>query len=117
MNVVRKVLDIGLYAAPVGVPTILMVTGRVGYRRLASEKIALMFPESLRVGALADVVCFDKTGTLTYSVVGADCITVGTWLAPLLILWWVLTTLLPAYGWHTAASSICSCMCYQHSLA
>lgn len=72
VDVVRKVLDIGLYAAPVGLPTIMMVTGRVGYQRLARERIALMFPESLRIGALADVVCFDKTGTLTHSVVGAD---------------------------------------------
>jgi len=67
---VFKLADILLLAAPVGVPTVMLLIGRVGYRRLARENIALMFPEALKVGALADIVCFDKTGTLTHSVVG-----------------------------------------------
>jgi len=68
-DVVRKILDVCCYAAPIGVPTIMMMTGRIGHYRLARHKISLMFPESLKVGALADVVCFDKTGTLTHSAV------------------------------------------------
>lgn len=72
-DVVHKILDICCYAAPIGVPTILMMAGRVGHHRLAKHKISLMFPKSLKVGALADVVCFDKTGTLTHSAV---CLTV-----------------------------------------
>ncbi|KAL0048212.1 hypothetical protein WJX82_010068 [Trebouxia sp. C0006] len=67
-DVLRKIIDIMLYAVPVGVPTVMLLIGRIAYQRLAKEKIALMFPESLKVGALADVVCFDKTGTLTHSV-------------------------------------------------
>ncbi|KAL0030094.1 hypothetical protein WJX79_006699 [Trebouxia sp. C0005] len=67
-DVLRKIIDIILYAVPVGVPTVMLLIGRVAYQRLAKEKIALMFPESLKVGALADVVCFDKTGTLTHSM-------------------------------------------------
>jgi len=63
-EVLRKIIDIILYAVPVGVPTVMLLIGRIAYQRLAKEKIALMFPESLKVGALADVVCFDKTGTL-----------------------------------------------------
>lgn len=65
-----KLADILLLAAPVGVPTVMLLIGRVGYTRLARENIALMFPEALKVGALADIVCFDKTGILTHSVVG-----------------------------------------------
>ena len=69
-DVVFKLADILLLAAPVGVPTVMLLTGRVVYRRLARENIAWMFPEALKVGALADIVCFDKTGILTHSVVG-----------------------------------------------
>ena len=69
LDVVHKLLDICCYAAPIGVPTIMMMAGRIGYHRLARHKISLMFPKSLKVGALADVVCFDKTGTLTHSAV------------------------------------------------
>ena len=69
LDVVHKILDIWCYAAPIGVPTIMMMAGRIGYHRLARHKISLMFPKSLKIGALADVVCFDKTGTLTLSAV------------------------------------------------
>jgi P-type E1-E2 ATPase len=69
LDVVHKLLDICCYAAPIGVPTVMLMTGRIGYHRLAKHKISLMFPESLKFGALADVVCFDKTGTLTHSAV------------------------------------------------
>ena len=71
-DVLRKIIDIILYAVPVSVPTVMLLIGRVAYQRLAKERIALMFPESLKVGALADVVCFDKTGTLTHSVVSIN---------------------------------------------
>ena len=71
-DIVHKIVDIGCYAAPIGVPTIMMMAGRIGYHRLARHKISLMFPKSLKVGALADVVCFDKTGTLTHSAVCLD---------------------------------------------
>ncbi|DBA71773.1 TPA: hypothetical protein ACH3X2_011039 [Trebouxia sp. C0005] len=64
-DVVHKILDLCCYSAPVGVPTIMLMTGRIGYQRLAKHKISLMFPGALKAGALADVVCFDKTGTLT----------------------------------------------------
>ncbi|DBA94075.1 TPA: hypothetical protein ACH3X1_001723 [Trebouxia sp. C0004] len=67
-DVLRKIIDMILYAVPVGVPTVMLLIGRIAYQRLAKERIALTFPESLKVGALADVVCFDKTGTLTHSV-------------------------------------------------
>ncbi len=69
VDVVRKLLDMLMYAAPVGVPTVMMIIGNIGTVRLARENISLMFPEALKLGALADVVCFDKTGTLTHSAV------------------------------------------------
>jgi P-type E1-E2 ATPase len=72
-DILRKIIDMILYAVPVGVPTVMLLIGRIAYQRLAKEKIALMFPESLKVGAIADVVCFDKTGTLTHSVVSLNC--------------------------------------------
>ncbi|KAL0027251.1 hypothetical protein WJX77_006828 [Trebouxia sp. C0004] len=67
LDVVQKILDTCCYAAPIGVPTIMLMAGQIGHHRLARHKIALMFAESLKLGALADVVCFDKTGTLTHS--------------------------------------------------
>ncbi len=71
-DILRKIIDIILYAVPVGVPTVMLLIGRIAYQRLAKEKIAVMFPESLKVGALADIVCFDKTGTLTHSRVSLN---------------------------------------------
>ena len=68
-DVVLRMLDMCLYAAPVGIPTVMLLVGRIAHHRLAREKISLMFPEALKVGALTDVVCFDKTGTLTHSAV------------------------------------------------
>ena len=65
----RKFLDILLYAAPVAIPSVMMMTGQIGHARLARDKISLKFPEALEIGGLSDVVCFDKTGTLTHSVV------------------------------------------------
>ena len=58
-----------LYSAPPGLPTVMVVIGRVGWHRLQKQKISLMFPEALGKGACADVVAFDKTGTLTHSTV------------------------------------------------
>ena len=68
-DVAFKLLDILLLAAPVGAPTILLLIIGIGYMRLARERINLLFPEALKVGALTDVVCFDKTGTLTHTAV------------------------------------------------
>ena len=69
-EVVRKLLDILTYAAPVGTPTIFMMIGRIGEVRLARGNMRLKFPDAMQLGGMADVVCFDKTGTLTHSVVG-----------------------------------------------
>ena len=68
-NIVRRVLDMILYSAPVAIPSVLLMTGQIGHARLARSNISLQMPEALEMGGLADVVCFDKTGTLTHSVV------------------------------------------------
>ena len=68
-QVVHRLLDILTYAAPVGIPTVFMTIGRIGYVRMAKDNLDLKFPEAMQLGGMADVVCFDKTGTLTHSVV------------------------------------------------
>lgn len=68
-DVAFKLLDILVLAAPVGAPTILLLIIGIGYMRLAKDRINLLIPEALKVGALTDVVCFDKTGTLTHTAV------------------------------------------------
>ena len=72
-QVVHRLLDILTYAAPVGTPTVFMLMGRIGYTRMAREKMDLKFPEVMQLGGMADVVCFDKTGTLTHSAVRRAC--------------------------------------------
>lgn len=62
---VLKVLNIVIYAAPPGVPTIMVTNGIIARRRLGHEGITLMYPEYLVTAADLDMVCFDKTGTLT----------------------------------------------------
>ena len=69
IQAVHKLLDILVSAAPVGTPTIFMLTGLIGYVRLARVNMDLKFPEVMQLGGMADIVCFDKTGTLTHSAV------------------------------------------------
>lgn len=68
-EVVRKLVDMLMYAAPVGTPTIFMMIARIGEVRLARSNMDLRFPDAMQLGGMADIVCFDKTGTLTQSVV------------------------------------------------
>ena len=68
-QVVHRLLDMLMYAAPVSIPTILMTIGRIAYVRMAKDNMDLKFPEAMQLGGMADVVCFDKTGTLTHSAV------------------------------------------------
>ena len=99
--VLLKIADILLLAAPVGVPTVMLLIGRVGYIRLATEQIALLFPEALKVGALADVVCFDKTGTLTHSVVGpVPCLPICS-----------------CHELHSKSFTTCGCLCAMQYVA
>lgn len=70
-DVMIRLLDTLSYAAPPGLPSVLLLVGAVAQSRLKKEGLQLMFPESLKRGADIDVVCFDKTGTLTHSAVGA----------------------------------------------
>ena len=58
-----------MYSAPPGLPTVMVLIGRIGNSRLRKERMELTFPEALHKGACADVVAFDKTGTLTHSTV------------------------------------------------
>lgn len=73
VQVVHRLLDILIYAAPVGTPTIFMLIGRLGHVRMATANLDLKFPEAMQLGCMTDVVCFDKTGTLTHSAVRLRC--------------------------------------------
>ena len=63
---IREILNIFVYAAPPGLPTIMMCNGIITRWRLAKDGLTLMYPECLRLGAELEVACFDKTGTLTH---------------------------------------------------
>ena len=62
-------MDLVTYAAPIMLPTVMLLLVAVAGMRLGSAGIMLMFPEAFKCGAAVDVVCFDKTGTLTQSAV------------------------------------------------
>lgn len=62
---VRKLLNIVTYAAPPGVPTVMVSNGIIARLRLARDGMTLMYPEYLEYAADLDCVAFDKTGTLT----------------------------------------------------
>ena len=70
-EVILKLCDTLTFAAPPGLPSLLMLVGFVARRRSKKDGLQLMFPEILKRGAACDVVCFDKTGTLTHSAVSA----------------------------------------------
>lgn len=70
-----------IYAAPPGLPLVLLVIGAAARKQLTKDGLKLMFPEIIKRGALVDVVCFDKTGTLTDSKVkSSSCMTASLWL-------------------------------------
>jgi len=70
-QVVWHLLDLVIYAAPPGLPLLLMLVGAVARNILMKDGLMLLFPEIIKRGAAVDVVCFDKTGTLTDSLVSA----------------------------------------------
>ncbi|DBA94899.1 TPA: hypothetical protein ACH3X1_002432 [Trebouxia sp. C0004] len=67
-QVLWQLLDLVIYAAPPGLPLLLMLIGAVARSILLKDGLMLLFPEIIKRGAAVDVVCFDKTGTLTDSL-------------------------------------------------
>lgn len=63
---VHKVLNIIIYAAPPGLPSLMISNGIIATMRLAREGLTLIYPAYLQYTADLDMVCFDKTGTLTH---------------------------------------------------
>lgn len=68
-----------MYAAPPGVPLMMVLVATVGKWRLRKEKMTLNFDKAMTSGACADVVAFDKTGTLTHSAVSSSCNEAQKW--------------------------------------
>ena len=68
-GIVYRLLDTVTNAAPVMLPTLMLLVVAVTGRRLLEKGMLLIFPEALKRGAAVDMVCFDKTGTLTESAV------------------------------------------------
>lgn len=66
-----------IFAAPPGLPLVLMLVGAVAQSVLVKDGVLLLRPETIRPGAAVDMVCFDKTGTLTSSMVSG---TLSMWL-------------------------------------
>lgn len=68
-HIVWRLLDMIIYAAPPGLPLILIVIGIAARSHLKKDGLTLLFPEMIKHAAEIDVVCFDKTGTLTHTSV------------------------------------------------
>ena len=68
-DVIYRLLDLVTFAAPPGLPLVLLLLGAICRSRLKKKGLLLLFPEVVKRGAAVDVVCFDKTGTLTNSAV------------------------------------------------
>lgn len=71
-QVIWRLMDLVIFAAPPGLPLVLMLVGAVARDLLLKKDgLLLLSPQILKQGADVDVVCFDKTGTLTDSLVSA----------------------------------------------
>lgn len=68
-HIIWRLVDLLMYAAPPGLPLVLLVIGAAAASHLKKDGLTLMFPEIIKRGAVVDVMCFDKTGTLTHSSV------------------------------------------------
>ncbi len=68
-QVAWRLVDLVTFAAPPGLPLVLLVLGIVACSRLKKLGMVLLFPEIVKRGAAVDVLCVDKTGTLTDSAV------------------------------------------------
>ena len=68
-DVVLRVLDMLVHAAPPAIPAVMLLCGFSSLIRLRKQYINLIFREELNLAAGVDTVCFDKTSTLTGSVV------------------------------------------------
>ncbi len=78
LDIVHRLVDMLLRAAPPGLPSVFLLLGAVARQRLDKDGIVLLYPKALRLAASVDLVAFDKTGTLTDSVVRPR--TSDTWL-------------------------------------
>jgi len=65
----KRVLDIGLHAAPVGVPVIMVFCSIAAREWLKPKSIEELRPGTFKIVGETEVVAFDKTGTLTGSLV------------------------------------------------
>jgi len=68
-QIVQKVLDMLVHAAPPAIPAVMVLCGLSVTLRLRRQGINLMFQEVLMSAGGTEVVCFDKTGTLTGAAV------------------------------------------------
>lgn len=67
--IAQRVLDIGLHAAPVGGPVIMIFCSIAARGWLKPKSIEELRPGTLKIVGETEVVAFDKTGTLTGSLV------------------------------------------------
>ncbi len=67
--IAKRVLDIGLHAAPVGVPVIMVFCSIAAREWLKPKSIEELRPGTFKIVGETEVVAFDKTGTLTGSLV------------------------------------------------
>ena len=67
--IAKRVLDIGLHAAPVGVPVIMIFCSIAAREWLKPKSIEELRPGTFKIVGETEVVAFDKTGTLTGSLV------------------------------------------------
>ncbi len=67
--IAKRILDIGLHAAPVGVPVIMIFCSIAAQEWLKPKSIEELRPGTFKIVGETEVVAFDKTGTLTGSLV------------------------------------------------
>ena len=85
-DIALRVLDTLVYAAPLGIITVMLFCGGGSMVRLGKQGINLVFADVLKAAAQTSVVSFDKTGTLTGNVVSRDSSLQGVSVAIIIII-------------------------------
>ena len=69
-DVVRRICEVVIHAAPPGIPTVMMFVGGSNRGRLQKNGVTVHAVDLLKSTGEITVACLDKTGTLTGSRVG-----------------------------------------------
>ena len=68
-DVIKRVCEVIIHAAPPGIPTVMIFCGGSSRGRLQRQGVTMHAVDLLKSSGEVEVACFDKTGTLTGSTV------------------------------------------------